>query len=90
MYRGLQAGDVIAKARHLCDVLANREQRQAVSRLQHLFNKTRRRFFLEIDLFVRAQAGVNHEHQIQGKLRFRLEDFDLLFHTFLIKVERLS
>src|ERR1700687_3177665 len=46
-----------------------------------------RGFALEYDFFMGAQAGINHQRKIQRLLRLRLENFNFLLCTFLVKFE---
>src|SRR2546426_491803 len=46
-------------------------------------------FLLEADLFVGAQAGIDHDRQVQRLGSFRLELVDLLLHAFFKQLEGL-
>ena len=47
-------------------------------------------FLLEADFFVRAEARVDHEGEVERLLCFGFEDFDLLFDAFFEDVKRLA
>src|SRR5712664_1795927 len=63
--RRLQLGDVIRKRRELRDVFIESEDGQAVTGAQHLADEVGGGFLLEADLLVGAQAGVDHDRQVQ-------------------------
>ncbi len=65
------------------DVFSDRKHGQAVAGAKNLADEVRGGFFFEIDFLVRAGAGVDHKREIEGLLRFGLEDFELLFDAVL-------
>src|SRR6266446_6328474 len=63
--RRLQLGNVIRKSCELRHVFIERKNGQAIPRAQHLADKVRGGFLFEADLFVGAQAGIDHDRQVQ-------------------------
>ena len=78
-----KVGDVVGEAGELRDVFADGKHGEAIARAQNLANKMRGGFLFEGDLLVGAEAGVDHEREIEWLLRFGLEDVELLFDAFL-------
>ena len=87
--RRLQLGNVIRKGCKLCHVFIKRKNGQAIAPAQHLADKVGGGFLLEADLFVGAQAGIDHDRQVQRLGSFRLELVDLLLHAFFKQLEGL-
>src|ERR1700719_3277956 len=50
----------------------------------------RGRLLLKSDFLVRAEAGIDHQREVERQLRFRLEDVDFLLDAFLEKLERFA
>src|SRR5712691_1397501 len=86
---GLQLGDVIGKRRDLRYVFVEREDGQAIAGAQHLADKMGGGFLLEADLLVGAEAGVDHDSEVQRLGGFGLELVDLLFNAFFKELEGL-
>ena len=87
--RRLQIGDVIRKRCNLRHVFIERENGQPVAGPQYLANKMGGAFLLEADLLVGAQAGVDHDRQVQGLRSLGLESVDLLFNALFKELESL-
>src|SRR6266446_3398497 len=88
--RRLQLGDVIRKGCELRHIFIERENGEAIARPQHLADKVGGGFLLEANLLMGAQAGVDHDRQVQRLQSFRLELVDLLLDTFFKQLESLS
>src|SRR5216684_9408148 len=84
---GLQLGDVIGKGSELGDVFVDREDGQAIAWPQHLADEVGSGFLLEADLLVRAEAGINHDGEVQRLGGFRLELVDFLLDAFFKQLE---
>src|SRR6266852_3135067 len=85
----LQLGDVIGKRCELRHVFIEGKHGQAIARAQHLADKMGGGFLLEADLLVGAEAGVDHNGEVQRLGGFRLELVDLLFNAFFKELEGL-
>src|SRR6266568_3821230 len=84
---GLQSGNVVREGGDLGDVFIKREHGEAVARAQNLADEVRGGFLLEGDFLVRAQAGVDHQGEVQRLRSLGLENIDLLRHAFFKKLE---
>src|SRR6266446_2610579 len=85
----LQLGDVIRKRRDLRHVFVEGENGQTVAGAQHLADKVGGSFLLEADLLVGAEAGVDHDGQVQRLRSFRFEFVNFLPNAFFKQVEGL-
>ena len=87
MHSTLQERNVVGKCRKLGDVFVHRENRHTVARSQHLADEMRGGFLLKGDFLVGAEAGIDHQREVQRQLRFGLEDFNLLLDAFFEELE---
>ena len=60
---------------------------QTVGGTHQLLNELGRRIRLKFEFLGFAQARIDHQRQVEGLLRFRLENFDLLLYAFFIHLE---
>ena len=75
------------KAAKLRDRIGKFKHRHAVAGPHDPRDETRGRSGLEFHVLEFAQAGIDHQRQIEGLLRFRLEDLDLLGLAFFVQFE---
>src|SRR5712671_3861741 len=81
-YGSLQLGNVIRKPCELSYIFVEREHGQAIAGAQYLADKVGGGFLLEADLLVSAEAGIDHDGQVQRLRGFRLKLVNLLLNAF--------
>jgi len=86
----LEGGNVVREGRDLRDVFIESENREAVAGAENLADEVRGGLLFEGNFLVRAEAGVDHEREIERLLGFGLEDFDFLLHAFFKELKGLD
>src|SRR5713226_5008419 len=85
--RGLQRRYVGGKWRKLGHGVGEFIKRQTVSWPHEFLNEARGGLALKFEVFYFTQTRIDHQGEVQRLLRFRLEDFYLLFDAFFIDFE---
>src|SRR5437773_728473 len=86
-YRVLEGNDIIGKRRALRDVLIEGKNGQAITGPYDLADEMGGGLLLKGDFFVRAEASIDHQGQVEWLGSFWLEDVDFLFVAFIEKLK---
>jgi hypothetical protein len=86
----LQGGNIVGEGSALANGFIEGKNGQAVTGTQDLANEMRSGFLFEADFFVGAQAGIDHQGDVEGLRGFGLEDIDFLLNTFFEDLKRFA